>query len=825
MFFFPVPDPALPHQKIRGRLMTLAAFFVACLAAALTLAPAVRYHSFEVELRWMHWVGMVVWLASFMLIYRRVVRVLPDSDPYLLPAAALLSGWGLMTIWRLSSDYGARQTVWLVVCTAVIVVGLRFPRLLDFLQRYKYLWLTTGLLLTLLTFAVGVYPGGVGPDLWLNLGGFFLQPSEPLKLLLIIYLAAYLAQVIPLSFNFMQLALPTLALAGISLALLVGQRDLGTASIFMLVYAGVLYTSLGRKIIPVFSLLVLIGAAAAGYMLFDVVRLRVESWLNPWPDPTGRSYQVIQSLISIAAGGVVGSGPGLGSPGLVPVAQSDFIYTAIAEESGLLGSTGLAALIGLFSLRGLVVAVRASSHYQRYLAAGLSILIGVQSLLIIGGNVRLLPLTGVTLPFVSYGGSSLVVSFSALLLLLLISDRGGEDPVPLARPQPYWLLGGLLLVGLGAAIFMSSWWASWRSLDLTARYDNARRSINDRYVQRGSLLDRNGVVLNGTAGEAGGYSRFTAYPPLSPVLGYTHPVYGQAALEVTFDPYLRGTAGYPMQEIWWQQLIASQPPPGQDVRLTLSLSLQQVVDQAFAGHTGAAVLMNAETGEVLAMASHPNFDANKLDEIWDQVTHDPSAPLVNRAVLGYYPTTGGCLSPFETANAITPGAGETVPDGSLIHRLGFDLNLTGFTGPSPVATPTPLPGKVTSAPVYAPLVSPLQMAQAAASFSAGGLRPEPRLALSINVERKGWVTLPAASDPVAVFSPRQVNDITAILAVPETTLWEKTCRADDQTTWYIGGTLATWRGSPFVVVLLLEEDNPELAASAGRSILQAALNP
>ncbi len=234
-----------------------------------------------------------------------------------------------------------------------------------------------------------------------------------------------------------------------------------------------------------------------------MVRLRIDAWLNPWLDPSGRSFQIVQSLMAVANGGTSGRGPGLGSPGLVPVAISDFIFVAIAEETGLVGTLGLLALIGFFVARGLRTAMRAPDSFRRILAAGLTAYIGAQSILIIGGNIRLFPLTGVTLPFVSYGGSSLLTSFLALLILLFISSQPEDEPAPLPNPQPYLILAGLVGLGLLRLAVTNAWWAVWRGPDLLQRTDNARRSIDDRYVKRGSLLDRNGTPIDLTLGKTG----------------------------------------------------------------------------------------------------------------------------------------------------------------------------------------------------------------------------------------------------------------------------------------------------------------------------------
>ncbi len=549
MSLFANQKPTLIDYR-QNRLLQLAGVFLLVFSIALSLAPAVRLHSWQVAYRWNHWLGFLTWLISTAIVHHQLRRYAPDRDPYLFPVISLLSGWGLLTIWRLDADMGARQTIWLAVSSLALVGGLRISGFLVYLRRYKYLWLTSGLLLTGLTFLLGTYPGGNGPHLWLGCCGVYLQPSEPLKLLLIIYLAAYLADRLPVTFNLPQLLPPTLILIGAALALLVFQRDLGTASLFILIYTVILYFAAQRKRILLGSLIVLLGAGILGYLLFDVVRIRVDAWLNPWLDPSGRSYQIVQSLLAVASGGLLGRGPGLGSPGVVPVAHSDFIFASITEETGLLGACVLLGLYGLLIGRGFRAALRAVNNYQRYLAAGISAYLAMQGIFIIGGTLRVLPLTGVTLPYVSYGGSSLLTAYVACLILIIIGNHSEDEPAPLARSTPYLIVSGSLLAGLLVLGLAVGWWAIIRSEELLIRTDNPRRGIADRYVRRGSLLDRNEAPIVWTTGSPGEYQRLYEYPPLGPTTGYNNPLYGQAGLEAGLDPYLRGLKANPNTLIW-----------------------------------------------------------------------------------------------------------------------------------------------------------------------------------------------------------------------------------------------------------------------------------
>jgi len=792
----------------------MAAVFLFLYSAILTLAPAARARSWAVDYRWPHWLGFAAWVIIFSLASLFSRRRLPDADPYILPLAALLTGWGILTIYRLVPGFGLRQTLWLLVCGLVLLLGLRLSPDLRFLRRYKYVWLTGGLFLTTLTLIFGTNPNGGGLRLWLGCCGVYFQPSEPLKLLLIVYLAAYLAERLPLSLRPLHLFAPTAVVMGMALLLLVVQRDLGTASIFIFLYTIVLFVASGKKRILLISLVGLAVAGIAGYFLFDVVRLRVDAWLNPWLDPSGRSFQIVQSLMAVANGGASGRGPGLGSPGLVPVAISDFVFTAIAEETGLVGTLGLLALIGFFAARGVRTAMRAPDNFRRILAAGLTAYVGAQSILIIGGNIRLLPLTGVTLPFVSYGGSSLLTSYLSLLLLLLISSQPEDEPAPLPRPQPYLLLAGLLGLGLFALAVTNAWWAVWRGPALLERTDNVRRSIADRYVKRGSLLDRNGIPINLTEGESGSYTRNYLYPDLGSITGYTNPVYGQAGLEAALDPYLRGLQGNPASSIWWDHLVYGQPPPGLDVRLSLDLDLQRGADNLLGEHTGAVVLLNAESGEILAMASHPTFDPNRLDEQITELLQDPQSPLLDRAAQNLYPPGEALQSFFQGIEAaVRPSMSDT----QLYTALGF------YTSPE---LRLPVAAAVTSDSSMR--VSPLQMALAAAALSNDGLRPAPRLTMAVKTPSQGWVVLPPLSGPVQALPSSEAASTAQALMVSNQPFWQwsGSAREGNKTiSWSLGGTLPDWQSTPLAIVVLLEDSNGQWAAYVGQTLLKAATQP
>ncbi|MFN2119966.1 MAG: FtsW/RodA/SpoVE family cell cycle protein [Anaerolineales bacterium] len=802
-------------ENVERRLLLLAGAFLMLYSLILTLSPAVREDTWQTSYRLSHWLGLAIWVGVVILGHRFLKQRLPERDPFLFPLASLLSGWGLLTVWRLDAALGLRQSVWLVVSMAAAAVLLARIHDLELLRRDKYVLLGAGLLLTALTLLLGTSPTGVGPRLWLGYRGLYFQPSEPLKLLLVVYLSAYMADRLPERARAFPLILPTLFVTGLALVLLVVQRDLGTASIFIVLYAGILYMSTGKRRVLVVAAVALILAAAAGFAFVNIVHARLESWLSPWSDPSGRSYQIVQSLLAIANGGVLGRGPGLGSPGLVPVAHSDFIFSAIAEETGLAGSIALLAVYALLLGRGFLAALRAEKLYHRLLAGGLSAYLGIQAALIIGGDLRLLPLTGVTLPFVSYGGSSLLTSILAASILVAISAAATDEPLPLRPRYTLVVIPAVLGMALIGATFAQTWWTMVRGPDLLSRTDNPRRSIADRFVPRGRLLDRNGQPITMTLGQVGSLQRYYAYPQLAPIAGYTDAAYGQAGLEASLDGYLRGLQGNPTSDVWWHELLYGTPPPGLAVRLSVDLGLQSVADEAMGAFRGAAVMLDARSGEILIIASHPGYDPNDLAMLGPALANDKASPLLNRAALGSY-SAGNAILPLVRAS----GASLPADVSNALRRAGFD---------EAPAVRMPVSQAAVASPAGSVRVSPLQMAAAAAALSSGGIRPAPRIALAVDTPQQGWVVLPALGTPFTEFSADAADATAAAFAKPDQAYWEWTTTAisDDNSavTWYLAGTLPSWRGTPLTLVMTLESEDASAATTIGETIMGAAVNP
>ena len=804
------------NKIIQSRLLFIAGIFLLLQTIIVTLAPAVRARSWEVDFQFSPWIALCLWALVVARADYDISRKLPDADPYLFPAAALLSGWGVLTIWRLDPEFGLRQALWLGVSVGMFALGTRLTSL-AFLARYKYIWLTGGLLLLALTLVFGTNPSGSGPRLWLGYDDLYLQPSEPLKLLLVAFLAAYLADKVPVRLRTIHLLYPTIILSGIVVMLLVRQRDLGTAAIFTALYTLIIYLATGQRRLLMIMLVLLALTGLASYNFVGIVQARVNAWLNPWEDASGGSYQIVQSVIAIANGGILGTGPGLGSPTLVPVAISDMMYAAIAEEFGLFGTLGLLAIVGLILARGLRAAIRAPDLFRRILAAGITAYFGIQTILIVGGNIRLLPLTGVTLPFVSYGGSSLLTSFIALLILVHISNHLDLDPAPLPRPQPYLALGMLLLLGLLACALTTGWWSVIRGPDLLTRADNRRRLIEESYVPRGSLVDTTSRAINITTGEIGSYSREYKYVDLAPITGYTNVRYGQAGLEAALDEYLRGLEGNPTSLIVWHNLLYGMDPTGLDVRLSIELQLQSRADEMMTGHRGAVVLLNAQSGEILVMASHPTFNPNQLSESGPTLLTDPDKPLINRATLGQYPT-GSIMQPFIDALSSDTTAGN-INLNHVYDTFGF------YVAPQFQLPVAPILSESATAPQR---VSPLQMALAAAALSNHGVIPAPRIAMAVKTPSQGWIPLPALGSSIAALQAPAADAAISTYLIDEQMYWKhigQTQEDKSSFTWFIGGTAPNRQAAPLALVVVLEEANPRLAEQIGEELLIDAMNP
>ena len=356
-------------------------------------------------------------------------------DFILLPLVLMLCSVGLVEIARLKPELLVPQLRWLCVAQAVLLILLRFWKQIREMLSYPYLLGLTCVVVLGLPMLFGTEIGGSRN--WLVFGPFSLQPSEFGKILILFFLAAYLSdhrhvislpsmRLGPLCLPPLRFIAPLVCIWGAAVLMFVVEKDLGSALLFFGMAVLMTYMATGSKTYVFLALLFISLAAGVSYLAFGHVRVRFDIWLDPWQDPNGMAYQVVQSLFSFGTGGVWGTGFGFGHPGFIPEVHTDFIYAAIGEEWGLIGSLSVLFCYVLLAFRGISIALQCEEDRELMLAAGCSMLLLLQAFVIIAGVTKFLPLTGITLPFVSYGGSSLVSGFIELGLLLALS-RGKQE--------------------------------------------------------------------------------------------------------------------------------------------------------------------------------------------------------------------------------------------------------------------------------------------------------------------------------------------------------------------------------------------------------------
>ncbi len=379
---------------------------------------------------------------------------LPHADPYLFPLVACLAAFGLVMIYRIDEQLARDQALWFVIGLGLFIATATFLRDYRVLERYRYLIAALGIGLLLMPRLPGI--GGLinGAYLSVNLGPISFQPAEFGKICIVIFLASYLREkrelmvigarrVLGVTLPPLKHFGPLLVVWGAAMVMLILIRDLGSSLMFFGAFLALLYVATARLSFVVIGFgLFLLGALGVANLV-PHVQERIDVWLDPWKDVDGAGYQVVQSMFAQADGGLFGQGfgqallelPGGGS--ILPAAHTDLIYALITDEVGIFGAVAVLVVYLLIGQRGFRIAIEADDPFSKLLAAGLTAVFVLQVFVIVGGVTRVIPLTGVTLPFISYGGSSIVANFALISLLMLISDRTGrakaaKDQKPLA---------------------------------------------------------------------------------------------------------------------------------------------------------------------------------------------------------------------------------------------------------------------------------------------------------------------------------------------------------------------------------------------------------
>lgn len=677
-------------------LLIAAAFPVTLLYAmyVVTTGAALSFQTLAVPL------GL---FAAFAAAHIGVRIFAPGADPAILPVVFTLSGIGITFVTRLQPDASLGQVIFLFLGVALMVGTLAVVKNLEVIKRYKYVLGIAGIILLVLPMFIGteIY----GSKLWIKIGGFQFQPGEFAKVLIVLFLAGYLAEnrellsisnrtVLGIKFPRLRLLYPLFIVWGVCLLVVAFERDLGSALLFYTIFLIMLYVATGRVSYVIIGLALLAVGAFGMYQIMSHVQVRVAIWLDPFSDAQNLGYQIVQSLFSLADGGLAGVGIGKGMADIIPVVASDMIFAAIGEEMGLLGGSAVLLLFMLFAVRGLTTAARAKSDLAAFSAAGLTAAISFQAFTIVGGVTKLIPLTGVTLPFMSQGGSSLLASFVIVALLLRAGDeatgrsteiantstdlattgyrttvRGSHMRRPALDTPESGLLGRVALANrLTRTVFLFTALFAVLIGNITyiqvikaSEYQDMpsnNHTINKaRYIKRGSIITADGLTLAESIQQADGtYAR--SYPNgnlAAHVVGYYSQQYGTMGIENTQNDTLTGSKDYSS----WQNALnslAGISEPGNSVQLTIDSRIQRAAEQALASRVGAIVALDPRSGAVLAWASAPTFDNTNIQAAIEAANASGGADtsMYDRATLALY-TPGSTFKVLTLASALENG--------------------------------------------------------------------------------------------------------------------------------------------------------------------------
>ena len=633
--------------------------------------------------------------GSFVIAHIATRFLAPDADPAILPIAFALSGIGIGFVTRLAPELAANQVIWLFLGVAAMVATLALSRRLDELANYKYTLMLFGVILLLSPLLPIIGTEFYGSRIWLSIGPLSFQPGELAKIVIVLAVSGYLAvnremlsvftwRIGPFRLPDVRTLAPLLIMWIVALLIVAFEKDLGSALVFFFVFLAILYVATGKKFYLIVGFLLMIAGIAGAYALFGHVQTRVANWINPFADPQDAGYQMVQGLYSIADGDLFGVGIGRGQADVIPFVESDYIFAAIAEECGLLGAAGVLLLYLCFAIRGYVTAARAKSDFSSLVSAGLTTTICLQAFIIVGGVTRLIPLTGITLPFISQGGSSLLSSFIAIGLLLRCGDEGtgvgqemtnATDSLNVNSVLGRVSLGkrltvGIIILSVGFALLVANLTLIMvvQAKDYQNMPGNNHTIAKQATVKRGSISTYDGTVLaQSIENEDGTYERdYPAGDLASQVVGYYSSKYGMSGIEASYNDSLTGEQNYAT----WLDVLNEQAgitKPGNDVVLTLDANIQLAAQEALDGYAGACVVLDPKSGAILAMASAPTYDAADFEQVLADAADDVAGTsLLNRATQSLYAPG----STFKTVTLATAFENNVANEDSIYDASG-----------------------------------------------------------------------------------------------------------------------------------------------------------
>ncbi|MCR5032227.1 MAG: FtsW/RodA/SpoVE family cell cycle protein [Lachnospiraceae bacterium] len=578
---------------------------------------------------------VIFYLFQLLILFTYVVLffvIYPGIHPLILNSTCMLLAISMIILTRLNFDRGKRQCFMIIVSA---VLSLFIPFLMGKLKEYARFELAIGVIgvaALASVYMLGSYTGG--SKLYIQLLGFNLQVSEFVKILYVFMLAGILSK---------RKDLAGVLLAGVIAAahvmLLVFSRDLGSALILYLVFVLMVFVGSGKWLYLPLGGLVLGAASYVAYFHFSHFRTRVMAFLNPWDVIDKEGYQITQSLFAISGGGLFGRGLFKGTSKSIPNVMTDFIFSAITEEMGLITAVCIILIYFALFLTILRLSVHLKTTYHKLITFGCGCLLAIQVFLIVGGDTRFLPMTGITLPLMSYGGNSVMATlflFSVIQGLVLLDEKENR-PAPDKQQYTRYRRQNLGVAFSFMSLFLVMtgyivWYALTNEQVLMENDYNGRTAVLAQENSRGSIYSADGEVLAYTDEDGKRIYPFGCL--FSHVVGYCQK--GKSGIEDAMNYFLVSSDLSETEKLSYAR--EDKKYPGDSVTTTLQTKIQETAEKALGAYKGAVIVTDPKTGEILAMVSRPDFDPNEIGEIWESITEDEdNSVLVNRVTQGAYP--------------------------------------------------------------------------------------------------------------------------------------------------------------------------------------------
>lgn len=567
-------------------------------------------------------------IFSFLVLMRAIY---PSSNRLILNHVGMLLSISFVILTRLSFNRSVRQFAIVAVSMIIALIIPCLMKRMKLISKGKWIYALAGMI----TLGVVLLSGKItnGSKLSFSLFGISFQPSEFVKILYVLFLAGFLAE----SESFGQIVLSAV-LAGIHVLILVASKDLGSALIYFVVYIALVYIAT-RKLRYLFAGIASAGAASCvAYKLFSHVRVRVAAWLDPWNDINDTGYQIAQSLFAIGTGSWFGLGIDAGTPQSIPYVEQDFIFSAICEEYGVIYGICLVAVCVSLFLEIVHIAHSCEESFLKYAAYGLGIVYIFQIFLTIGGNSKFVPLTGVTLPLISYGGSSVLATMIMFAITqgLYIYKNAilTEYELPMPPKLQMNIIAGVFTASfLTISIYLVHFVYFDSTQVINNPYNTKRQDLLASKTIRGDILASDGTILASTD-EKTEERNYPYGKVFAHAIGYASN--GKMGVEQNANIYLVSSNVSLNNKL--QDDLADEKHMGNTVYTTFDPVLQQAAYDALGLYEGAVIVTEPSTGRILALVSKPDFDPNEIEEIWNDIVSDKdSSVLVNRATQGLYP--------------------------------------------------------------------------------------------------------------------------------------------------------------------------------------------